>query len=69
LNVENVEVAGELVTDVRIPGTVTLKSSGRLFGDVEAANLIVEPGAVLVGNVKIRPAAATTPAPSPATAP
>jgi cytoskeletal protein CcmA (bactofilin family) len=53
LNVENVEIAGELVTDVRIPGTVTLKVSGRLFGDVEAGNLVVEPGAVLVGCVRI----------------
>lgn len=61
LNVENVEIGGELVTDVRIPGTVTLKGTGRLFGDVEAANLVVEPGAVLVGSVKIAPSLAKPP--------
>ena len=61
LNVENVEIGGELVTDVKIPGTVTLKATGRLFGDVEAANLVVEPGAVLVGSVKIAPSLAKPP--------
>lgn len=53
LDCQAVEIAGELVANVRIPGTVMLKSTGRLFGDIEAANLIVEPGAVLVGNVRI----------------
>ena len=55
LEVHSVEIAGELVANVRIPGTVTIKATGHLFGDVEAANLIVEPGAVLVGQVKIVP--------------
>lgn len=55
LEANSVEIAGELVANVRIPGTVILKASGHLFGDVEAANLIVEPGAVLVGQVKIGP--------------
>jgi len=53
LEVRSVEVAGELVADVRIPGVLTLRSTGRLFGDVEAAELVVEPGAVLVGNVRV----------------
>ena len=53
LDVQSVEIAGELVANIRIPGTVTLKSTGHLFGDIEAANLIVEPGAVLVGSVRI----------------
>ena len=53
LEVQSVEVAGELVSNVHIPGTATLKATGHLFGDVEAANLVVEPGAVLVGNVRI----------------
>ena len=65
LDVQSVEVAGELVANVRIPGSVYLKSTGRLFGDVEAANLIVEPGAVLVGSVRVQ----STPASSPSTAP
>ena len=53
LEVESVEISGELVANVRIPGTVYLKPTGRLFGDVEAANLVVEPGAVLEGCVRI----------------
>jgi cytoskeletal protein CcmA (bactofilin family)/ribosomal protein S27E len=56
LDVNSVEIAGELVADLHIPGAITLKSSGQLFGNVEAANLIVEPGAVLVGQMKIGPA-------------
>ena len=53
LDVQSVEILGELVADVKISGAVVLRSTGRLFGDVEAANLIVEPGAVLVGRMKI----------------
>ena len=53
LDVHSVEIAGELVANVRIPGTVIIKATGHLFGDVEAANLIIESGAVLVGNLKI----------------
>jgi cytoskeletal protein CcmA (bactofilin family) len=30
-----------------------LKSSARLFGDVEATNLVIEAGAVFVGAAKI----------------
>lgn len=69
LTVENLEVAGELVTNVKIPGAVRLKSTGRLFGDVEATDLVVEAGAVLVGNVKIQPKPALALAPSPETVP
>jgi cytoskeletal protein CcmA (bactofilin family)/ribosomal protein S27E len=53
LEIQSLEVGGELVAHVRIPGTVTLKATGRLFGDIEAQHLIVEPGGVLVGNVRI----------------
>jgi len=47
------EIAGELVTNLRAEGTVLLKSTARFFGDVEAGNLVVERGAVLVGDMKI----------------
>jgi cytoskeletal protein CcmA (bactofilin family) len=30
-----------------------LKSTARLFGNVEAANLVVEEGAILVGQIRI----------------
>jgi len=61
LEVHSVEVSGELVADVRIPGTVILRATAHLFGDIEADHLIMEPGAVLVGRVKI--GSRTIPAP------
>lgn len=69
LEAQSVEIAGELVANLHIPGTVMLKATGHLFGDVECAHLIVEPGAVLVGQVKIGARSEPTPiasAPSPA---
>jgi len=47
------EIAGELVADVRAEGTVVLKSTARLFGNMEARGVVVEPGAVVVGNLRI----------------
>ncbi len=47
------ELAGELAANLVSSGTVLLKSTARLFGDVEAANLVVESGAVFVGSAKI----------------
>ncbi|HEU5069175.1 MAG TPA: polymer-forming cytoskeletal protein [Verrucomicrobiae bacterium] len=61
LDVQSVEIAGELVANVRIPGPVVLRATGHLFGDVEATSLMVEPGAVLVGQLKINPPRATAP--------
>jgi cytoskeletal protein CcmA (bactofilin family) len=43
------EIGGELNADLRSTGTVILKSSARLFGNVEALHLVVEAGAVFVG--------------------
>lgn len=68
LEVDSVEIAGELVANLHIPGTVDLRSTGQLFGDVEAANLIMESGAVLAGNIKLgtstpRPTTVTLAAP------
>lgn len=54
IHVDNVEIRGELVASVRAAGTVRLKASARCFGNVQAANLLVEEGAILVGSVKIR---------------
>jgi cytoskeletal protein CcmA (bactofilin family)/RNase P subunit RPR2 len=49
LNVGSAEIAGELTADLRATKTVVLKSTARFFGDVEAADLVVESGAVFVG--------------------
>ena len=53
LRVGAAEVAGELVANLHSAGTVLLKSTARLFGDIEAANLVVEHGAIFVGAAKI----------------
>ena len=47
------EIAGELAANLHADGLVVLRATGRLFGDVEAKNLVVEEGAVMVGNAKI----------------
>jgi cytoskeletal protein CcmA (bactofilin family)/DNA-directed RNA polymerase subunit RPC12/RpoP len=47
------EIAGELAANVLATEVVILKSSGRLFGDVEAPNLVVEEGAVIVGKIRV----------------
>ena len=53
----SVDVAGELVANVHVPGTVRLRATARFFGDVEAAHLVVESGAVFVGAARVGRAA------------
>ena len=53
LDVKAAEISGELVADLHSAGTVRLYASGRLFGNVEAASLVVEPGAVFVGSARV----------------
>jgi cytoskeletal protein CcmA (bactofilin family) len=53
LNVGGVDLAGELAADLNASGTVRLKSTARLFGNVKAANLVVEDHAVFVGRAQI----------------
>jgi cytoskeletal protein CcmA (bactofilin family)/ribosomal protein L40E len=47
------EIAGEIAADLQAEGTLVLKSTARLFGNVTAKNLVVEEGAVLVGDIRI----------------
>ena len=47
------DIAGELISNVKSPGTVVLRAGSRMFGDVEALDLIVESGAVLVGRLRV----------------
>jgi len=49
-----VDLAGELVGALNIPGTIHLRATARLFGDVAAKKLVVEEGAVLVGKLSIQ---------------
>jgi cytoskeletal protein CcmA (bactofilin family) len=53
LRLGGAEIGGELAANVQATGTVLLKPTARLFGNVEAANLVIESGAVFVGAVKI----------------
>jgi cytoskeletal protein CcmA (bactofilin family) len=53
LPLTDAEIVGELIANVRATGTVLLRAGARYFGNIEAANLVVEPGAVLVGNVRL----------------
>lgn len=55
LKLGSAEIAGELAANVLADETVVLKSTGRLFGDVQAGSLVVEEGAVVVGQVRIGP--------------
>ena len=55
LNVGSAEIAGELAASLRANDSVVVKSTARLFGDVDALHLIVEDGAVVVGNMQIGP--------------
>jgi cytoskeletal protein CcmA (bactofilin family) len=52
--VASAEIWGELSADLTAAGTIFLRSTAVLFGNATAQNLIVEPGAVLVGNMQIR---------------
>lgn len=54
LRAGSVEIKGELVADIETDANVIVRSTGRLFGNVQARNLIVEEGAVLVGAANIR---------------
>ena len=53
INVGGAEITGELVARLHADGTIVLKSTARMFGDLEAQHLVVEPGAVVVGHMRI----------------
>jgi cytoskeletal protein CcmA (bactofilin family) len=53
LPVGSAEIAGELAGNLRAHGAVVLKSTARLFGDVEAKSLVVDGGAIIVGKMRV----------------
>lgn len=53
ITVDSGEIAGELTARLIVKQTLTLKSTARLFGDIDAKDLVVEEGAVVVGALKI----------------
>jgi cytoskeletal protein CcmA (bactofilin family) len=53
IQVNSAEIAGELANDLQADGTITLKSTARMFGNIAARNLVVEGGAIVVGQARI----------------
>ncbi len=53
LQIGSADIGGELVSDIRADMTVTVRSTGKLFGNVRARNLVVEAGALIVGECAI----------------
>lgn len=53
LSVADVEISGEFAGTLIATGTVILKATARMFGDITAKACLVEAGAVVVGNLKI----------------
>lgn len=55
LSLHGAEIAGELVANIHSGHTIVLRSSARLFGNIQSENVVIEDGAVIVGNLKIGP--------------
>ncbi len=55
IKVRSAEIVGELAADLWAEEGVVVKAAGRLFGNVDARNLVVEEGAVIVGKFQIGP--------------
>jgi cytoskeletal protein CcmA (bactofilin family) len=53
IQVVSAEISGELANNLRAEGTVVLRATARLFGDLAAGQLVVEEGAVVVGSLRI----------------
>ena len=53
LKLGSAEIAGELVADLALQGTLLLRSTAHLFGNVEARHFKVEEGAVVVGEMRV----------------
>ena len=53
IKVGSAEIAGELAANLHAQGTIVLKSTARMFGDIVAKGLVVQEGAVVVGQCRI----------------
>ncbi|HXE41946.1 MAG TPA: polymer-forming cytoskeletal protein [Candidatus Baltobacteraceae bacterium] len=53
IKIGSAEISGELAANLAATECVIVKSTGRLFGDVNAPNLVVEEGAVIVGKIRV----------------
>jgi cytoskeletal protein CcmA (bactofilin family) len=55
LKLGGADIGGELVATLHSTGTVFLRAASRFFGTIHTRHLVMESGAVLVGEVEIRP--------------
>jgi cytoskeletal protein CcmA (bactofilin family) len=69
LRIGGADIGGELVANIQSNGTVTLRTGSRFWGDIEAASLVIESGAVFVGNAKVGTASSAAADPSAAAPP
>ena len=53
IRARSIEIGGELIGHIHAAEMVALRSTGRLFGDVSTGNLVVEEGAVVVGQAEV----------------
>jgi len=53
IKVISADIAGELANDLQAEERIVLKSTARMFGDLTTRNLVVEAGAVIVGQLRI----------------
>ncbi len=53
IEVGSAEIGGELVANLHAKECVTLKATAKFFGNIEAHDLVVEEGAVVVGSFSI----------------
>jgi cytoskeletal protein CcmA (bactofilin family) len=53
IHVGGADIAGEWVGQLVGTGTITLRSTARFFGDVQSNHLVIEEGAVFVGQARV----------------
>ena len=53
LRIEGADIGGELAGSLQATGTVRLRPTARFFGAVQARDLVIESGAVIVGSARI----------------
>ena len=53
LSLHGADISGELVANIHSGHTIILRSSARMFGNIQSQNIVIEEGAVIVGDLKI----------------
>lgn len=53
IKIRSADISGELVAHLAADQNVTLRSTARMFGEIEAQTISIEEGAVVVGNIQV----------------